>query len=124
MAISLLGTADLDASDVDINTLLLSNADDADCGGAVAPRMIPRPHVRDRATPFLGELCDCHSRRKDGVPDLDMKFKLSEIVNALCLDSLPAGTVVRLELSGSTLDGQPILASDCVILGRNLGPNP
>ncbi|MCH8963538.1 MAG: hypothetical protein IIB58_01145 [Planctomycetes bacterium] len=120
--ISLLGTEDLDANDVDISSLLLARADGV--GGSVAPRMTPRPKVRDRATPFLGELCDCHSRRKDGIDDLDMKFKLQEMVEAFELGDMPAGTEVRLELTGSTNDGQPIRAADCVILGRDLGPNP
>ena len=53
-----------------------------------------------------------------------MKFKLQEMVEAFELGSMPAGTEVRLELTGSTNDGQPIRAADCVILGRDLGPNP
>ncbi len=105
---------EFDACDVDVATLLLVN-DDPACGGAVAPRS--REVCRDRATPFLGDLCNCHARRKDGLPDLDMKFKLSELRDALCLN-LPAGTISTLCLTGFTTGGTPIRACECVISDR------
>jgi len=119
-----LGTEAFDACDVDIDSLVLVNANaDPDlppCDGFVAPRSNPRPMCKDRATPFTGELCDGWSRRKDGLPDLDMKFKLSELRTALCLDLLPAGTEVTLCLEGVTNDDppRPIDVCDCVIVDR------
>ncbi len=100
---------------MDVDSLMLRNPA-GNCPGAVAPRS--RSVCRDRATPFLGELCDCHNRRKDGLDDLDMKFKNSELRAALCLGNLPAGTVQTLCLTGLTNAGTPINACDCVITDR------
>ncbi len=116
--VSLVSGEDFDACDVILESLLLVNATDPACGGAVAPRANPRAKCRDRATPFLGELCDCHNRRKDGLNDLDMKFKNSELRAALCLGDLPAGTVQTLCLTGTTGNGTPINACDCIIVDR------
>ncbi|MCZ6654100.1 MAG: hypothetical protein O7D91_13880 [Planctomycetota bacterium] len=113
--VSLVSGEDFDACDVNLESLLLVNATDPACGGAVAPRANPRAMCRDRATPFLGELCDCHKRRKDGLDDMDMRFKLSEVRDALCLNELPAGTNITLCLTGEMNDGTPINPCDCVI---------
>ena len=107
---------------MDASTCVLSRADGE--GGTASPVSNPAPRCKDRATPFLGELCGCHSDRKDGIDDLDMKFKVADVVNNLGLADMPAGVSVELELTALTNDGQTVKAGDCVELGRDLGPNP
>ena len=128
LKMALLGSDDpeaIDPCDVDPASIQLSRV--GGDGSFVTPRQFPRPKCRDRGTPFLGELCDCHARRKDGIRDLDMRFKLQEVVNVLGLSSeaeWPAGSSAILRIDGETFGGQSIGAEDCVELGRDLGPNP
>ncbi len=110
------------ACDVDVYTIQLCRADGT--GGCAEPTSNPAPRCGDSATPFLGELCGCHGHRKDGLDDLDMRFKMADVVNNLGLADMPAGVSVGLELTALTNDGQNVTARDCVELGRDLGPNP
>lgn len=84
----------------------------------------PSPRFRDRATPFLGELCDCHEDGADGTDDLLVKFSKSEVVDTLILDPLPENTELELVLVGSYIDGSPFSARDCVVLAPTPGGGP
>lgn len=109
----LLGHNDLRAEEVDTASLrLCRESGDTDC---VAP-MVGHRRVRDRVTPLKGPHCPCHTLRKDGLNDVDLKFKLSEVVSVLQLDSLPTGAEVVLGIFGYKHNGLPIIAWDCVVL--------
>jgi hypothetical protein len=115
LPVGLLGSDALDATEVDISTLLISRADGV--GGSVGPNEgPPGPHtvIADVGTPFHGDLCDCHEEEGDGVLDVSMKFKTQEVVEALELDDVPGGSLVELVVSGELLDGRSFTASDCV----------
>lgn len=115
--ISILGTAEFDARDIDLNTVMLSRADGV--GDSVVPHEGPRgPHsvFEDTGTPFGGELCDCHALEGDGIDDLSMKFKTQVVVDALELDLEPPGTVLELVVSGELLDGTPFVLLDCIVI--------
>ena len=117
LPVALVGTADFDVSMVDISSLLLSRADGI--GGSVAPNEgPPGPHtvIGDAATPFYGDGCACHEEDGDGIPDLKMKFKTDDLVPALELNDLDPGALVELVLSGTTYDGKPFIAHDCIRL--------
>ncbi len=108
---------DLDVTQVDISSILLFRADGV--GSAVAPNEgPPGPHstFEDVATPFGGELCDCHEEDGDGITDLAMKFKSQDVVSELQLNGLPPGDLVELCLSGMTLDESEFEVCDCVRL--------
>jgi hypothetical protein len=79
----------------------------------------PGPHtvVEDVATPFPGEVCDCHEEEGDGIPDLLLKFKTQELVPALGLGDLPDGALVPLVVRFAKA-GDPVAfeGSDCVRL--------
>jgi hypothetical protein len=68
------------------------------------------------ATPFEGEPCDCHDLGGDGIVDLAMKFKTSDLVAALLLSELPAGATVELIVTGSLLDETSFEARDCITI--------
>ncbi len=110
--ISLVGTQNLDVTDVDVSSILLSRVDDV--GGSVAPN---RLRIQDRATPFEGEPSGCHKLRRDGIDDLHMKFFSVQMTQELQLDQLPQGTVLELVVTGNLLDGTPFIASDWVVIG-------
>ncbi|MCH7474495.1 MAG: hypothetical protein IIA27_07460 [Gemmatimonadetes bacterium] len=119
LPVGLLGTADFDVSTIDISTILISRAD---CiGGAVAPIMGPpgpHPVLADVGTPFKGDPCDCHELEGDGIIDWSLKFSTPELVEPLELDTLPAGSMVELVVSGQLDDGCGFIATDCVRLVR------
>ena len=95
----------------------LSRADGV--GGSVAPyEGPPGPHseFEDVATPFYGELCDCHELEGDGITDLSMKFKTDNVVANLLLNELSPGALVELVVSGELLDGTPFAVQDCIRL--------
>ncbi len=114
---ALVGSGTFDVTQVDLGSVLLSRADGV--GGAVAPNEgPPGPHstFEDVATPFDGELCDCHEEDGDGITDLAMKFKSQDVVSELQLNGLPPGDLVELCVSGMTLDGPEFEVCDCVRL--------
>ncbi|MCH8153074.1 MAG: hypothetical protein IH830_11980 [Planctomycetes bacterium] len=117
LPVALVGTESFDVMEVDLSTVELSRADGV--GGSVAPNEgPPGPHseFEDVATPFEGELCNCHDLEGDGATDLSMKFRTDDVVAALLLNDLPAGDLVELVVSGTLLDGTPFSASDCIRL--------
>jgi hypothetical protein len=116
LPVSLLGTAEFDVSTVLLDSLRISRAD---CiGGDVAPW---HTRIEDAATPFGGELCDCHELTGDGFDDISMKFKIAHVVDALMLDDLPVGSLVELCVSGTLDDGCEFVACDCVRLNQAQG---
>jgi len=117
LPVALLGSDEIDVTQVDVATLRLARADGV--GGSVAPNEgPPGPHteVSDVATPFTGAACDCLALGGDGVPDLSAKFRSDALVAALQLEALSAGALVELVLTGELLDGRAFSASDCVRL--------
>ncbi len=119
LPVAITGTEDFDVTTIDLATLEISRADGL--GGSLAPHEgPPGPHtvLHDVATPFEGELCDCHELEGDGFMDVLMFFRTTELVMALELDQLARWEDVELVVSGDLLDGTPFIASDCVWLVR------
>jgi subtilisin-like proprotein convertase family protein len=99
----LVGTAEIDVTLVDQDTLLLTRVDEV--GGAVAP-LAHFNHFNDVAAPFPGEPCDCHHLGHDGMMDLR--------IDVLELGDMIGNTMVPLKLSGFLTDGQLFEAVDCI----------
>jgi hypothetical protein len=114
---AIVGTAGFDVRRVDLNSLVLTRADGV--GGSVSPlrrRRGPAPTIRDVATPFHSDLCDCRRLRRDGIEDLLFEFRTREVADALQLHGIPRKTSVTLTVSGVLSDGTPFAASDCVVI--------
>jgi hypothetical protein len=117
LPVALVGTAELDATRIDVSSVLMSRADGI--GGSVAPHEgPPGPHsvLEDVGTPFEGEWCDCHELEGDGFIDLSMKFKTDDVVEALELNDLDSGAWVELLVTGNLLDGTAFGGGDCIRL--------
>jgi hypothetical protein len=111
LPVAILGSDVFDVVDVDAGTILLEG---------VAPL---RWSFEDVATPFEGELCDCHEEGPDGLMDLVLHFKTQEIVEAL--GGVTDGEVRELFLTFTTLDGVEAETSDCIrILHKVKDPPP
>ena len=100
LPVAILGTEDFDVLDIAPATLKLEG---------VAPLHFS---YEDVATPFDGELCDCHEAGPDGYLDLTLKFDTQEIVGAL--GRVVDGDELELILTGEDVDGIPIEGSDCI----------
>jgi hypothetical protein len=100
LPVAILGTEDLDVTDIDVDTISLAG---------VAPI---RFDYEDVATPFEGELCDCHEDGPDGYFDLTLKFDTQEIVTAL--GYVEDGEYLPLKLSATLVDSTVIEGCDCI----------
>lgn len=100
LPVAILGSEDFDVTTIDLDSLCLEG---------VGPVQIA---FEDVATPFEGELCDCHICGPDGFLDLTLKFDTQEIVAALgpVIDT----EMVAMQLEGLLADGTPIMGEDCV----------
>jgi len=116
LPIALVGTESFDVNNVDISSLQLVRADGV--GGSVFPNEgPPGPHttIDDAATPFNGELCDCHDEAGDGIDDLSMKFRSQDVVDEGLAQGNP-GELITLCVTGNLLDGTTFEACDCIRL--------
>jgi hypothetical protein len=121
LSVALVGTDVFDVTLVDTESLVLRRADGV--GGSVAPLSGPpgpRIRVKDVATPFEGLECQCHDLDKDRIDDVDLKFHISELVDALELGTVPPGESVTLVLAGALLDGPLFEAVDCIVIRGKL----
>lgn len=110
LPVAILGTEDLDVTTIDPDTIKLTR-EPVDC-------FVQPIHwsCEDVATPFEGELCDCHDLNGDGYMDLTLKFDTQELVSCLALEEV-AGETIPLKLTGNLKEedgGTPITGEDCV----------
>lgn len=118
LPVAVLGTEDFDVTQIDPATVVLSRED--------VDEAVPvlRWAYEDVATPFEGELCDCHTLGPDGYLDLTLKFSTPKLVETLNLKAVAGGTI-PLTLTGNLLEefgGTPIRGQDCVWVLMQKGP--
>jgi hypothetical protein len=94
LPVAVLGTQEFDVTTIDPQTILLGREGIEE---GIAPI---RYSYEDVATPFEGELCDCHDLNGDGYLDLTLKFKTQELVDILKLKDV-AGETIPLTLTGN-----------------------
>ena len=105
VSVAILGIEEFDVATVDPASIRLEG---------VAPL---RWDWEDVATPFEGELCDCHELGPDGYSDLTLKFNTQEVIDAL--GEVSDGETLVLTLTGKLLEehsGTPITGQDCVVI--------
>ena len=118
LPVAILGTEDLDVTEIDASTLLLNG---------VAPI---RYNIEDVATPFNGvssdDCFDCTENGPDGFEDFVLHFKTQHIIAAI--DPVFDGDCVVIYLTGELLDGTPFEATDQVLVrsknGNGQGQEP
>ena len=106
LPVAVLGAQDFDVETIDPETIRLT------VEGSEKDVLPIRWNYDDVATPFDGELCDCHEFRGDGIMDLTLKFDTQELVEMLELDGF-AGETIALIISGECDDGA-FEGRDCV----------
>ena len=112
LPVAVLSTEEFDVTTIDPMTILLSREEVEE---GVAPI---RSDYEDVATPFEGELCDCHDLNGDGYADLTLKFKTQELVETLGLGEV-AGDEIPLTLTGNLREsegGTAIKGADCILV--------
>ncbi len=105
-----LGTEDFDVTTVNPATTRLSR------DGVEGYEVPLRWALGDVATPFEGELCDCHDLNGDGYLDLKLKFHRKNLVMTLKLSQV-LGQTVPLTLTGNLKEefgGTQITGEDCL----------
>ena len=110
LPVAILGSKDFDVKNIDPMTIVLGREGVA--GGATPIRY----NYADVATPFTGELCDCHSLYGDGYKDLTLKFSKQEVINELLLSEV-AGQTIPLIITFSLKEdkgGTAYAAEDCL----------
>jgi len=122
LPVAVLGNDEFDVTLIDPATVVLSREGIVDENGE--PIIVPplRWAYEDVATPFEGELCDCHTLGADGYLDLTLKFSIPELVDKLNLNDVAGGTI-PLTLTGNLIEGfgTPIRGEDCVWVLREKG---
>jgi hypothetical protein len=114
----IVGTEDLDATQIDVGSLRLGRADgDGETIAPITGPPGPHPQIHDVSTaPGRADVCECVPAGPDGRPDLVLKFDSDELAHELGLLGLPKNTTVRLELSGELFDDTPFAVEDCLLL--------
>lgn len=108
--VAILGTEDFDVTTIDPATIQIT-MEGLEVG--VSPL---RWNLEDVATPFEGELCDCHDLDGDGYMDLTLKFEAQEVVNTLTLEDY-AGETIPLTINGNLMEefsGTQFEGQDCM----------
>jgi len=106
--VAILGTEDFDVTTIDPETIRLTLGEEG-----VAPL---RWNLEDVATPFEGELCDCHDLNGDGYLDLTLKFKTQEVVETLGLCEFNDMTI-PFTITGNLMEeagGTAFIGQDCM----------
>lgn len=104
LPVAILGTEDFDVLDIDVASIRLEG---------ISPI---RSGYEDVATPFEGEICECHELGADGYLDLTLKFKIQDIVDVL--GEVNDGDEVILSIIGKLSDGSDFAGADCVVITK------
>ena len=110
LPLAVLGIDNFDVTTIDPATIRLSREG---IEGDVAPL---RWSYEDVATPFAGELCDCHDLNGDGFMDLTLKLDTQELVGTLNLEEIE-GETIPFTLTGNLKEeygSTPIEGKDCI----------
>jgi hypothetical protein len=111
LTLSLVGRADFDVRQVDIDSLELWTTNCTD--GPVLPA---QTKLEDNATPYTLADGGCHASKKDGRMDLSLRFTSQQLASDLHLKSYPKNAIVKLFVTGKLTSGTTFTAIDSVRL--------
>jgi hypothetical protein len=118
--IAIVGGEALDVTQVQADALRLLRADGV--GGSIRPVAGPRgirTSIEDVAAPFDGGLCSCQELHADGIDDLVVKFRTSDVAGLLELGNRSGDSDSALILRGALSDGTYFEGLDCLrLVGR------
>ena len=100
LPVAVLGMEGFDVMDIDVGSVYLNDLHPI------------RFDYEDVATPFDGELCDCHEDGPDGYMDLTLKFDMQQVVDSL--GPVADGEERELFLGIGTVNGIATWGSDCI----------
>jgi hypothetical protein len=112
LPITILGSASFDVTKIKWDSVRLYAENCT--GGPVKPKQF---QVGDVSTPYSGlDQCGCNTLGGDGILDLTLKFKRSEVACALGLSTLPSGSVVHVVVVGKLegCDTCKFIGTDCL----------
>lgn len=103
LSVAILGTEVFDVNEVDVASVRLNGV--ASVGHS----------YEDVATPVAdGNECDCNTEGADGYLDLELTFKIQDLVDTF--PDVNGGDVLSLALEGALTDSTAIEGSDCVVI--------
>jgi hypothetical protein len=111
---AIMGTVEFDVAQIDPESIRITRDG---VNKEVAPL---RWSYDDVATPFAGELCDCHTLKGDGFIDLALKVDAQEVIQTLKIAEV-VGETIPLTVTGKLYDefgGIPIRGEDCVRVSK------
>ncbi len=111
LTVSLVGRADFDVRQVDLDSLELWTSGCTD--GPVVPA---QTKLVDDAAPYTNADGGCHTSRKDGRMDLALRFTTQQLASDLHLKSYPKSASVKLTLTGKLTSGATFTATDSMRL--------
>ena len=111
LAMSIAGRPDFDVRQIDASTIELWTANCVD--GPIAPVQVK---IEDNATPYAESDGGCHTAKKDGRPDLSLRFTSQLLANGLHLKSYPTNSSVKLIVTGKLTNGTTFIATDSLRL--------
>jgi hypothetical protein len=117
VSIALVGSADFDVSQVDVDSIRLSRSDGVGTNLPQEASRRSKPFFADVTSPTCSGACDCNdSRKADGTNDLILKFSTQTMAQQLELAGGERKAFVMLRITGMLLDGTAFEASDCIVL--------
>lgn len=111
LSMSIAGRPDFDVRQIDASTVELWTASCTD--GPIEPAQVK---IEDNATPYTGTDGGCHTAKKDGRPDLSLRFTSQTVANGLHLKSYPTTSPIKLVVTGKLTNGATFIATDSVRL--------
>lgn len=108
LPVAILGTADFNVMDIDLNSVSLTK-------DGVADAAFPTKwSYEDVATPFVGSPCDCNDLNGDGYTDLVLHFDTQTLVDKLKLND-NRGQIIPLQIKGKLKgEDKSIEGQDCL----------
>ncbi len=123
--IAIVGSGAFDVKQIQTGALRLSRADGA--GGSIKPVTGPRrirASIEDVVAPFDAGPCGCRELPADGIDDLVVKFRASELAGLLEPGDRHDDSKPMLTLRGALNDGTYFEGSDCLrLVGRSARSN-